>query len=234
MSKLPDKYPEMVRRKIALAAKTSLRKPSGRKALDYLKDVRNFSDTIIDKFDMGYCPLDVNHELRGRIITPIYDTYGEMVSISTRHLDKDHKQRFWHESFEKSYYLYGLHQAKDAIRKYNKVIIVEGEFDALAFHTYGFTMTVCCCGSAFTLFQVSLLARYCTNFYLLFDGDVAGRKSIQRTMDMYDKYSLSAYGLNFIPAYLPKDTDPDEFLFSEGASGVRDKLKTSKDECNFI
>jgi len=183
---------------------------------------------------MGYCPLDVNHELRGRIITPIYDTYGEMVAISTRHINKDHDQRFWHESFEKSYYLYGLYQAKDSIRKYNKVIIVEGEFDALVFHTYGFTMTVACSGSAFTLFQIALLSRYCTNFYLMFDGDVAGRKSIKRTMDMYGKYNLAAYGLKFIPVKLPKDTDPDDFLFEVGAHGLREKLKASRDEYEFI
>jgi DNA primase len=224
----------MLRRKIALAAKESLRKPSGRKALDYLRDVRKFSDKVIDEFDIGYCPLEVDHELRGRIITPIYDTYGEMVAISTRHMNKDQKFRFWHESFDKGSYLYGLHQAKDTIRKFNKVIIVEGEFDALAFHSYGFTMTVAVSGSAFTLFQVSLLSRYCTNFYLMFDGDVAGRKSIERTMAMYDKYCLGAYGLKFIPVYLPKDIDPDEYLFSEGTVGVREKLKTARDELVFI
>jgi len=216
------------------AAKTSLRNPNGKKALDYLKDVRKFSDVVIDKFDIGYCPPEVGHELSGRIITPIYDTYGEMVAISTRHLNENHDRRFWHESFEKGYYLYGLYQAKDTIRRLNKVIIVEGEFDALAFHSYGFTMTVACSGSAFSLFQIALLSRYCTNFYLLFDGDIAGRKSIQRTLDMYSKYSLSTYGLNFIPVYLPKDVDPDEFLFEVGANGVKEKFKTAKDEYDFI
>lgn len=199
-----------------------------------MKDVRRFSDVAIDKFDIGYCPQEINHELSGRVITPIYDAHGEMVAISTRHLNKDHKLRFWHEVFPKGTYLYGLYQAKDTIRKLNKVVIVEGEFDTITFHTYGFTMTVCCCGSAFTLFQVALLSRFCTNFYLFFDGDVAGRKSIQRTMDMYDKYSLGAYGLNFIPVYLPKDTDPDEFLFEVGSSGVREKFRTARDEYNFI
>ena len=215
------------------AAKESLRSPKGKKALDYLREVRKFSDFVIDKFDMGYCPLEVDHELRGRIITPIYDTYGEMVAISTRHLNKSHNKRFWHESFDKGYYLYGLNQAKGSIRKYNKVIVVEGEFDALAFHTYGFTMTVACSGSAFTLFQVALLSRFCTNFYLMFDGDVAGKQAIKRAMDMHDKYCLGAYGLNFYPVYLPESTDPDEFLFSVGSHGVRDKLKTSRDEFDF-
>ena len=199
-----------------------------------MRDVRKFSDKVIDEFDIGYCPLEVDHELRGRIITPIYDTYGEMVAISTRHMNKDQKFRFWHESFDKGSYLYGLHQAKDTIRKFNKVIIVEGEFDALAFHSYGFTMTVAVSGSAFSLFQVSLLSRYCTNFYLMFDGYVAGRKSIERTMAMYDKYCLSAYGLKFIPVYLPKDIDPDEYLFSEGENGVKEKLREARDKDDFI
>jgi len=199
-----------------------------------LRDVRKFSDKVIDKFDIGYCPLEIDHELRGRIITPIYDTYGEMVAISTRHMNEDQKFRFWHESFDKGFYLYGLNQAKDTIRKLNKVIIVEGEFDALAFHSCGFTMTVACSGSAFSLYQVALVSRFCTNFYLMFDGDVAGRESIDRTMDMYEKYSLGNYGLKFIPVYLPKDTDPDEYLFANGLNGVKEKLRISRDEFSFI
>jgi len=219
----------MLRKKIAIAAKTN-----GKKAFDYLTIKRRLSIDVIDKFDIGYCPQDINHELSGRIITPIYDTYGEMVAISTRHIDENRKNRFWHESFEKGYYLYGLYQAKEAIRKYNKVIIVEGEIDALVFHSYGFKMTVCCCGSTLTLFQVALLSRYCTNFYLLFDGDVAGRESIKRTMEMYRKHNLVAYGLNFIPTFLPEDVDPDEFLFEVGEHGVREKLKESRKEYDFI
>lgn len=234
MRKMPDKYPEMLRKKIVKAAKITIRKPEGKKALDYLRDVRRFSDAVIDKFDVGYCPDDLDNELRGRIITPIYDTYGEMVAISTRHMNRDLKNRFWHESFDKGSYLYGLYCAKNMARKINKIIIVEGEFDALAFHSFGFTMTVCCCGSAFTLFHVSLLSRYCTEFYFLFDGDTAGRKSTQRAMDMYNKYNLSAYGLNFIPVYLPKNTDPDEFLFENGIEGVKEKLKVARDDHEFI
>ena len=68
----------------------------------------------------------------------------------------------------------------------------------------------------------------------MFDGDVTGRNAIRRAMDMYDKYSLRAYKLNFIPVYLPKDTDPDEYLFAEGVDGVRNKLKESKDNDNFV
>jgi len=226
-------FPETERLRIIKAAKTTLRKSEGRVALDYLLNERKFSNEIIDEFDMGYCPPDVDHEVRGRIITPIYGTYGELVALSTRHLDKNHPQRFMHESFDKGSYLYGLYYAKRAIQRTNKVIIVEGECDVACYHTFGFDMTIGLCGSAFTLFQIALLSKYCTNFYLLFDGDEAGMQSIERAMRDYEKYSLSAYDLNFIPVHLPKGCDPDDFLINGGKRNLINKLRTSKEDRGF-
>lgn len=182
---------------------------------------------------MGYCPIDVNHEVRGRIITPIYSTYEELVAISTRHLDKDHSQRFLHESFDKGSYLYGLCYAREAIRRSNKVIIVEGECDVACFHTFGFDMTIGLCGSAFTFFQIALLSKYCTDYYLLLDGDTAGRESIKRAMRDYEKYNLSAYKIKFIPVYLPEGQDPDDFLIKNGKKNMIDKLRTAKEDAGF-
>jgi len=233
MNKWTDGFPETERYEIIKAAKTTLSKPEGKIALDYLINERKFSEEVIDRFDMGYCPSDVNHEVRGRIITPIYGTYGELVALSTRHLDKNHYQRFLHESFNKGSYLYGLCYAKNTIQRVNKVIIVEGECDVACFHTFGFNMTIGLCGSAFTLFQISLLSKYCTDFYLLFDGDVAGRDSIERTMKDYDKYNLDVYGLRFIPVDLPKDCDPDEYLIKGGKKNMINKLRTSEEDCGF-
>jgi len=233
MNKWTDGFPETERYEIIKAAKTTLSKPEGKIALDYLINERKFSEEVIDRFDMGYCPSDVNHEVRGRIITPIYGTYGELVALSTRHLDKNHYQRFLHESFNKGSYLYGLCYAKNTIQRVNKVIIVEGECDVACFHTFGFNMTIGLCGSAFTLFQISLLSKYCTDFYLLFDGDVAGRDSMERTMKDYDKYNLDVYGLRFIPVDLPKDCDPDEYLIKGGKKNMINKLRTSEEDCGF-
>lgn len=181
---------------------------------------------------MGYCPLSVNHEVSGRIITPIYDTYNGLIALSTRHLNQEIKNKFWHESFDKGSYLYGLCYAKDAIFKYNKAIIVEGEFDVSYFHSIGFNMTVGTCGSAFTLFQISLLSKFCSEFYLMFDGDEAGKAAIKRTMNDYKKYNLECYDLKFIPVFLPQNIDPDEFLMKEGVSGMKKKLKESREKIN--
>jgi DNA primase len=234
MGKWETGFPETERLKIIKAAKITLRKPEGRKALDYLKNVRKFSDEVIDRFDMGYCPVDVDHEVRGRIITPIYDAGGNIIALSTRHLNREVKQRFLHESFDKGSHLYGLCYAKKQIQQTNKVIIVEGECDVACLHTFGFTMTVGLCGSAFTIFQIALLARYCTDYYLLFDGDTAGRKSIERAKKDYDKYNLKAYKIKFIPVVLPKDMDPDEYLMTKGIEEMKQKLRTSREDCEFI
>jgi DNA primase len=228
-----DKFPETEREKIVLAAKASLRKPEGQSALDYLLNVRKFSNETINKFNIGYCPTSINHQVKGRIITPIYDTYGNLVAISTRHLDRSVKNRFWHESFDKGSYLYGLYYAKNKIRKINKVLIVEGECDVACYHSYGFDMTVGLCGSAFTLFQVSLLIKYCTDFYFMFDGDVAGKTSMERAIRDYEKYNLKNYQLRFIPVILPKGRDPDDYLIENGREGVKEKLKTAKENYEF-
>ncbi len=211
----------------------TLKKPEGKEALNYLLDERKFSKEIIEKFDIGYCPIDVNHEVRGRIITPIYSTYEELVAISTRHLDKDHSGRFMHESFDKGSYLYGLCYAKEAIQRTNKVIIVEGECDVACFHTFGFDITIGLCGSAFTFFQIALLSKYCTNYYLLLDGDTAGRASIERAMRDYEKYNLSAYKIKFIPVYLPEGQDSDDFLIKNGKKNMIDKLRAAKEDLGF-
>ena len=182
LEKKKDKFSELEREKILKASVITMQKPEGKIAFDYLIDERRLSKKVIEQFEVGYCPEDINHRLRGRIITPIYDAYKNLIALSTRHLDKSHPKRFWHESFEKRFYLYGLYYAKKFITKYNRVILVEGEFDVMALHSNGFPMTIGMCGSALTLFQIALLSKYCSYFYLLFDGDEAGRKSIKRAM----------------------------------------------------
>lgn len=210
------------------AGQISLWGEGGKKALNYLIDERKFSDQVIEKFKLGYCPVEVNHQLSGRIISPIYDESNNLISLSTRHLDKNHNMRFWHEVFDKGLYLYGLCYAKKSILKVNKVIVVEGEFDVISFHNAGINMTVGVCGSALTYFQICLLSRYCSNFYLMFDGDEAGEKAIYRAMKMYKENNLKFNKINFFPVYLPNQFDPDDYVKLEGVDGVKEILKKSE------
>jgi len=140
---------------------------------------------------------------------------------------------FWHESFDKGSYLYGLNWAKESILRYKKVIVVEGEFDVASMHDFGFTMTVGVCGSAFTLSQASLLARYCKEVYIMFDNDPSGRDGTKRILKLCKNYYLESYGIKYIPTYLPIGKDPDKILKTEGARGIRNILVKSKEEVNF-
>ena len=229
-----NKFSELEREKILKASVITMQNPEGKIAFDYLINERKLSNKVIEQFEVGYCPQDVNHRLRGRIITPIYDAYKNLIALSTRHLDKSHSKRFWHESFEKSLYLYGLSYAKKFITKYNRVILVEGEFDVMALHSNGFPMTIGMCGSALTLFQIALLSKYCSYFYLLFDGDAAGKKSTKRAMEDYEKYYLKSYNIHFIPIYLPDNMDPDDTIKKYGKEKLKKKFKEAYEEYQIL
>ena len=206
----------------------------GEEALDYLINVRDLSKRVIKEFEFGYCPENIDHQLRGRIITPIYDHYNNLIAISTRHIDKKRKNRFWHESFDKGLYIYGLNIAKSYIMKYDKAILVEGEIDVCVLHSSGFPMTIGVCGSAFSLFQAALLSRYCSTVFIAFDGDASGKKSLERTINLYKKYNFIAYEMKYIPVYLPKNKDPDEYVKECGKKEFSNLLKKSREESDVL
>ena len=201
----------------------TLRSEEGKEVLEYLKSERGLTDKIIDLFQIGFCPDRVNHELSGKIIIPVLDTYGEPVAISTR--NPGNRRDFWHESYDKIFYLYGLYIAKLNILFKKKAILVEGEFDVMSLHQYGFSTTVGVCGSSFSIFQASVLARYCKKIYLLFDSDVAGEQAIKKVLEMKKE---KLYNVDFIPVYLPGSTDPDEYIRKNGKNKLIELLEGSK------
>lgn len=221
---------EVNRQKVVDRAIQSLHSEEGIDARRYLVKERGISREVVHRFNVGYCPMRVQNFLSGRIITPIYDVYGDLVAISTRHLNVNHSNRFWHESFEKGFYLYGMHTAKPQIVKYKKAIIVEGEFDVLSLHSYGIDIVVGVCGSSLSLFQTSLLSRYCSDIYLVFDGDKSGRAAIRRAMEMHSRFKLGDMGIKFFPTYLPDEKDPDDFVKEYGKKQFIDLLKQRKEK----
>lgn len=239
-------FPEVERRKLVELGQRSLWQDEGTEALDYLKWERGLSEEAIRRFQIGYCPLRVDHELAGRIITPICDPYGKCIALSTRHLTR--KKDFWHEQFDKSFYLYGTHLAKEEMIRTQKAVVVEGEFDTAFLHSYKIRMAVGCCGSAFTPFHAAILARYVAEVYLVFDADkeriVNGKKmegSGQRATKRAkaanlffkmrgdpDRMYRDPSGMMFIPVGLPVGSDPDDFIKDNGAREFVNLLKESK------
>lgn len=214
---------------VQLASK-SLWETEGKPALTYLTEKRGLLKPVIKDFGIGYVPQYVNLFLNGRIIYPIRDCYGNLVAVSTRHLFKPKKESFWHEEFEKSLHLFGIHIAKKAMIKHHKAVVVEGELDTLALQSFGIPMTVGLCGGAFGIFQMALLARYCNEVYLLLDPDSSGKSNTGKTIEKMKELvtDLKHRGILLIPCNLPGGYDPDDFAREFGKDGIIEMMKTEK------
>lgn len=162
---------------------------------------------------------------------PLFDPSGtDIVAFTTRDPKAPKQYQHWHETFEKSRYLYGTHIAKEAIRRQDKVIVVEGQFDTMCLHSYGFHMTVGLCGHALSIMHVTLLARYCSEVYLMLDPDGAGGSAMDAAMELYKKYELRKCDMFFIPVKLPDGLDPDDFVMKFGSDALVNLLKKSKQD----
>jgi len=202
----------------------------GKIAFDYLTKERKISPAVLDMLEVGFCPLNTNHPLKGRIIYPIRDTYGELLAVSTRYIYKTDKPKFWHESFEKGSVLYNFHNILlDKNKKTNnsKYLVVEGELDVAVLLSHGFKYVVGICGSTFTFCQARLLAGRTSAIFIMLDGDIAGRNGIKRAMKIYDKKGLKSYGIEFIPVMLPEEMDPDEYIHTYGKQKLLNMLQES-------
>ena len=149
----------------------------------------------------------------GRVMFPIFNIGGKVVGFGGRVLDAATKgvQVKYQNSPESIIYhkkneLYGLFQAKQAIRKEDCVFMVEGYTDVLAMHQNGVENVVASSGTALTHEQIRLIRRFTNNIVVLYDGDAAGIKASQRGIDM-----LLGEGMNVRLLLLPDGQDPDEF-----------------------
>ena len=178
-------------------------------ALDYLVGRRRFKVETLKEFSIGYVPSSIKnddgdrHELAGKIIYPIINQYGELVAVSSRDWREGAYQKFWHESFEKPFYLYGFHIAKKYVQKYKKVILVEGEHDAISMHQGGIKITCGILGSAPQVFQIGLLMRYCSEVYTIFDSDEAGDLARDRLDGIFKNFDMSTFGVTVHHVKLP-------------------------------
>ncbi len=156
---------------------------------------------------------------RGRIIFPIVDVHQRVVGFGGRVI-KEGQPKYINSSesiiYHKGEVLYGLQAAKQSIAEKDGVIIVEGYFDLLTLHQYGFKNSVATLGTALTTQHIRTLKRHTKNFITLFDGDEAGIHASLRTLPLF----LEEEVWPKIVA-LPKGEDPDGFL----RKGNRDELE---------
>ncbi len=127
---------------------------------------------------------------RSRIMFPLFDGHGSVVGFAGRIFGaKDDKQGKYintpqTEIYDKSKMLYGLHNAKTAIRKNDRCLLVEGNMDVIASQQEGFIETVATSGTALTTQQLKIIRRYTNNLILAFDSDSAGFNATKKAVSL--------------------------------------------------
>jgi DNA primase len=158
---------------------------------------------------------DIVDFFRGRLMFPLIDHRDNVVGFAGRILDNNITTSKYINTRETLIYhkgeqFYGLNITRDAIRRENQVIIVEGEFDVLSCFENGIANVVAVKGTALTEAQVNLLGRFAQKITFCFDGDKAGQEAIKRSLAVVEKKGLTPTVIE-----IPGGKDPDEALQKE-------------------
>ncbi len=165
---------------------------------------------------------------RGRVIFPVHNISGKVIAFGARMLGKEKNQPKYINSpeteiYHKSNVLYGLFQAKNAIRQNDNCYLVEGYTDVISLHQTGVDNVVSSSGTALTEEQIKLIRRFSENVTVLFDGDAAGIKAALRGIDLILKG-----GLNVRVVLFPDGEDPDSYSRKLGTTDFQNFLKENK------
>lgn len=155
---------------------------------------------------------------RGRVMFPIHDTAGRVVSFGGRVMGEgEPKYMNGPESpvFSKSRTLYNLQNARPAMRRQGRALVVEGYFDVITLAAHGFVETVAPLGTALTVEQVRILKSQAKDIVLVFDGDQAGQRAAVRALPIFLGEGLTPRVL-----LLPAGEDPDSFVRQSGPQGL--------------
>src|SRR5437016_4244558 len=172
---------------------------------------------------------------RDRVMFPIFSARGAVVGFGGRVIaDAEPKYLNSPETplFEKGREVYGLVQARDAIRSAGRVVVVEGYMDVVALAQFGIGYAVATLGTATTPVHVSKLLRLADELVYCFDGDAAGRKAAWRALEVSLPLAPDHKPIRFL--FLPEGDDPDTYVRKHGTDGWRRKLRESETLTQFL
>ncbi|MCF2496201.1 DNA primase [Dyadobacter chenhuakuii] len=175
---------------------------------------------------------------RGRVIFPIHNVAGKVIAFGARILKSDkskaaNQPKYLNspetEVYHKSDVLYGIFQAKNAIRQLDHCYLVEGYTDVISLNQGGIENVVASSGTSLTVEQIRLIGRFTPNVTILYDGDIAGIKAALRGLDL-----VLEEGLNVSIVLFPDGDDPDSYVRKVGAEAFKAYLKNNaKDFITF-
>jgi DNA primase len=170
---------------------------------------------------------------RDRLLFVVRDERGRAVGFGGRTLSPEGEPKYLNSPespvFSKKRLLYGLFEARESIRRRDRVVLVEGYFDHLALVRAGIQETVASMGTALTPEQAEKLRRLCPHAIVCYDGDAAGRNATRGALQL-----LLAQGFDARVARLPEGEDPDDLLRREGPETLAHAIDEAPDYLSWL
>ena len=168
---------------------------------------------------------------RERLIFPLLSSGNRVVGFGGRALG-DHEPKYLNSPetsvYRKSYYLYGVPQARPHLTTTRHAILVEGYMDLLSLYQAGFRATIASAGTALTPEQGRIIARHADTVFVAYDGDSAGISAATRAAEILVQLGLKVR----IPEF-PEGSDPDSYVREHGADALKERLSGSLDFIDF-
>ena len=193
----------------------------GRQARNYLQNIRGILPATAKYWNLGFSPLNFTpecyknepakfwHKLNGRIIIPIYDANGKLVSLSGRSIYSSLKPKYDHYPFQARKTLFGLYQNKNIIRNENFLIITEGQLDVISAWQKDVHTVVSSFGAHAGIDHLAIASRYTNNIYILYDNDQAGKSGLDMIEEIKNKTDLN---ISLCQGIFPKGEDLDSWI----------------------
>lgn len=165
---------------------------------------------------------------RDRVMFPIRNAKGQVIGFGGRVIGAGEPKYLNSPEtpvFNKGSELYGLFEARQAIREAGHVIVVEGYMDVVALAQLGFAQAVATLGTATTPTHVQKLLRHTDHVIFSFDGDAAGRKAAWRALEASLPHAADNKSIRFL--FLPPEHDPDSYVREEGVAAFEAQIKAA-------
>lgn len=203
--------------------------------LDHLGDERALVDAglAVHRDDGGRC----YDRFRNRVMFPIRDMRGRVIAFGGRILPGDDSGAKYLNSpetplFHKGRQLYGLYEARQALRDLPRVLVVEGYMDVVALAQHGFRNAVATLGTATTEEHLDLLFRFTPEVLFCFDGDNAGRQAAWRALERSLPAIRDGREARFL--FMPQGEDPDTLVRRQGSKAFTQLLDTATPLSRFL
>jgi len=173
---------------------------------------------------------------RRRVTFPISNESSKIVAFGARALGDDLPKYLNSPEtpiYSKSNVLYHLDRAKDALRRQDFAVLVEGYMDAIAVARAGISNVVASCGTALAETQIKLLGRFTKRVIVNYDPDTAGQAATERSLTALLEQDFEVRVLN-LPSVGSQKADPDLFIREKGADAYREQLKNSPPYVDYL